>query len=162
MRLILRREISEDVHAGGVVPDEEGLAVLLGLVHEAIGVADQHLVKGLHVVLGFAPLLPVLQPVILGNGAQWAFIHNPSVCRLRPSAASRWVVRVGRPAVGQIARAGFVDPVLRIIEPVGVGHGIEVVEIAKEFVEAMHAREILIQVAEVVLAKLAGFVALGL
>ena len=33
-RLILRRKIGEDVHASGIVPDEERFAIRLGLVHE--------------------------------------------------------------------------------------------------------------------------------
>src|SRR6516165_8969775 len=45
-RLILGWNIGEDVHAGGVMPDEERLAVLLGLVHETVGVLYQHLIKG--------------------------------------------------------------------------------------------------------------------
>ena len=58
LRLILLRQVGEDVHARGVVPDEERLAVLLGLIHEALAVLDQHLVEGLHVVFGGAALLP--------------------------------------------------------------------------------------------------------
>ena len=64
------------MHTGGVVPDEERLAILLGLVHEPIGVSDQHFVEGLHVVLGFAALLPVLHVSHVGKWRQRAFIHN--------------------------------------------------------------------------------------
>ena len=60
----------------------------------------------------------------------------------------------------QIARAGLVDPVLGIIEPIRVGHGVEVVQVAEEFVEAVHGGQELVQVAEVVLAELPGGVAL--
>src|SRR5271169_1191964 len=51
-RLILRWDVGEDVHAGGVVPDEERLAIFLGLVHKAVRMLDQYLVEGLHIVLG--------------------------------------------------------------------------------------------------------------
>ena len=62
----------------------------------------------------------------------------------------------------QIARAGLVDPVLGIVEPIGVRHGVEVVQVAEELVEAVHRRQVLVQVAEVVLAELPGGVALRL
>src|SRR5208337_988562 len=74
LRLVLGRDVGEDVHARGVVPDEEGLAILLGLVHGAHGVADEHFVKGLHVVLGRAALLPVLPSRHVGEGRQRAVI----------------------------------------------------------------------------------------
>ena len=35
-RLVFRPQIREDVHARGVMPDEERLAGLLGLIHEAL------------------------------------------------------------------------------------------------------------------------------
>ena len=56
----------------------------------------------------------------------------------------------------KIARAVFVDPVLRIVEPVRIGHRIEVIEVTEEFVEAVQRRQIFVQVAEMVLAELAG------
>src|SRR5262249_12820196 len=61
-RLILRREEGPHVHARRVVPDEEWLAVLLRLVHEALRMLHQNLVEGLHVVFGLAAFLPILAP----------------------------------------------------------------------------------------------------
>ena len=59
----------------------------------------------------------------------------------------------------QIARAVFVDPVLRVVEPVRIGHRVEVIEVAEELVEAVHGRQVLVQIAQVVLAELSGGVA---
>ena len=74
------------------------------------------------------------------------------------------VIRIGRIAVHQAARAVLV--VVGLIDrervPVRVGHRVEVVQVAEEFVEAVHRRQELVQVAEVVLAELAGGVALRL
>ena len=49
---VLLREERPDVHAGRVVPDEERLAILLGLVHEVAGALHEHFVERRHVVLG--------------------------------------------------------------------------------------------------------------
>jgi hypothetical protein len=61
--------------------------------------------------------------------------------------------------VRQVARSGLIDPVLRIIEPVGIRHGIQVIQIAKELVEPMQARQELVKVAEVVFPELPSCVA---
>ena len=52
--------------------------------------------------------------------------------------------------------------VLRIVRMLGLVLGIQVVEIAEELVEAVHRRQELVAVAEMVLAELAGHVALRL
>ena len=52
--------------------------------------------------------------------------------------------------------------ILRIVVGLGLLLGIEVVEIAEELVEPVHGRQVLVAVAEVVLAELAGGVALRL
>jgi len=44
------------------MPDEEWLAGPFGLIHEAAAVLDQHLVKCLHVVFGWAAYLKSLAP----------------------------------------------------------------------------------------------------
>ena len=46
--------------------------------------------------------------------------------------------------------------------PVGVRHGVEVIQIAEEFIEAVQRRQVLVQVAEMVLAELSGGIALRL
>ena len=52
--------------------------------------------------------------------------------------------------------------ILRIVVGLGLLLGIEVVEIAEELVEPVHGRQVLVAVAQVVLAELAGGVALRL
>ena len=52
--------------------------------------------------------------------------------------------------------------VLRVVVGLGLLLGVEVVEVAEELVEAVHRRQVLVAVAEVVLAELAGDVALRL
>ena len=49
--------------------------------------------------------------------------------------------------------------VLRIVRVLGLLFGVEMVEVAEEFVEAVQRRQVLILVAEMVLAELAGLVA---
>jgi hypothetical protein len=49
--------------------------------------------------------------------------------------------------------------VLRVVEPVRIGHCVEVVQVAEELVEPVHRREELVQVAQMVLAELPSLVA---
>ena len=49
----------------------------------------------------------------------------------------------------------------RIIAQLGLFFGVQVIEVAEEFVEAMHRRQMLVTVAKVVLAELAGAIALA-
>jgi hypothetical protein len=49
--------------------------------------------------------------------------------------------------MGDSAWTSLIEPVLRIVEPVRIGHGVEVVEVAEEFIEAVKARKILIEIA---------------
>ena len=58
-----------------------------------------------------------------------------------------------------VARADLVQQFLRIVGVGRVLHRVEVIEVAEELVEAVHRRQELVQVAEVVLAELAGGVA---
>ena len=59
-----------------------------------------------------------------------------------------------------VARADDVQQVLRIIGVRGIFHRIEVIQVAKEFVEAVDRRQEFIQVAQMILAELAGGVPL--
>ena len=51
-RLIFRREISKDVHASCIVPDEKRFPVFFRFVHRACAEANKYFVKGSRVVLG--------------------------------------------------------------------------------------------------------------
>src|ERR1044071_7428507 len=96
---------------------------------------------------------------MLGNGASGP--SSVTLClRPGPSAACssrRRVVASGRPGVHEIAGTSLVDPVLRIGVPVRVRHRIEVVQVSKVLVEAVHCRRELVEIAEMVLAELSGF-----
>ena len=49
-----------------------------------------------------------------------------------------------------------VQQLLRIVRVRGVLHRVEVIQVAEEFVEAVDGRQELVEIAEVVLAELAG------
>ena len=97
-----------------------------------------------------------------GNGAKGPSSTIFCLPILPQRGCSVGVVGVGRIAMHQIARAGLVDPILRDSrtnrDPTSRRGG----KIAEEFVEAMHRRQILVQVAEMVLAELARGIALRL
>ena len=79
------------------------------------------------------------------------------------------VVGFGRHLVGGLAlqhaarQRQFVQPrelvLVRVVELLGFLLGVEVIQVAEELVEPVHGRQVLVQVAEVVLAELAGRVA---
>ena len=81
--LILLREVRDDVHAGRVEPEEERLAVGLGLVHELERVVEDLVVHGLH------PLR-----------IERAGVLDLLLADLAPARLHGRVVRVGRPASG--------------------------------------------------------------
>ena len=58
-----------------------------------------------------------------------------------------------------VARADLVLERGRVVGCGRVLHRVEVIEVAEELVEPVHGRQVLVQVAEVVLAELAGGVA---
>ena len=141
-RLVFGRQERPDVHACRVVPDEERFAVLLGLVHEVGGSLDQHFVEGRHVVFGLGrDVVHVRHVGHVGVRRQGTLIHDLLLADLAPARLLGRVVRVGRPAVHQIARANFVAIGLIIREriPIGIRHRIEVIEVAEELIEAVHA-----------------------
>ena len=146
----------------GVVPDEERLAVLLGLVHEALAVLDQHLVEGLHVVLGLAAFLPILPPGHVRERGERPLVLDPLLADLAPARHLGGVVLVGGPGMDEVARAVLVPLVLGEAVPVRVRHRVQVIEVAEKLVEPVHRRQELVQVAQMVLAELAGLVALRL
>src|SRR6476659_9016603 len=68
----------------------------------------------------------------------------------------RRVVDVGRDRAHHVARTDLRPQVLRVVGMAGIFHRVEVIEIAEELVEAVHRRQELVLVAEMVLAELAG------
>ena len=136
---------------------KNGLPACLAWSMKPLLLFDQHFVERLHVVFGVAALLPhlVIRAHILER-LQRTFVDDALLSDLAPARLHRRIVDVGRIGMHQVARAVFVDPVLRIIEPVRIGHRVEVIEVTEEFVEAVHRRQIFVHVAEMVLAELPG------
>src|SRR3954467_15547532 len=130
-------------------PDEERLAVLLGLVHERDGGGRYHLVKGRHVVFDAGHW----------TRRQRTFVDDLLLAHLAPPGLHRGVVYVRRPAMDEIARTDRGLPFRRIGVIERILHCVQVIKITEKLVETMVRREKLVPVAEVVLAELAGFVA---
>ena len=64
--------------------------------------------------------------------------------------------------MNHVARADDIQQILRIVGMGRVFHRIEVIQIAEEFVEAVDGGQELIEIAQMVLAELAGGIAHGL
>ena len=147
----------------GVVPEEERLAGVLGLLHEADRILDQILVEGGHVVFGVANPL-ALAAIRRASGVgrrKRAFVDDLLLADFAPTRIDGRVVGVARPAMHADCavrlRCGRRIRWIRV--PVRIRHGVEVIQIAEELIEAVHAGQIFVQVAEMVLAELTGGVA---
>jgi hypothetical protein len=88
-------------------------------------------------------------------GIKRSGILDPLFADLAPAWVHGGVVHVGRIRMAHVARTDDVQQILRVVRVCGVFHGVEVIEVAEELVEALHRRKELILVAEVVLAELA-------
>jgi hypothetical protein len=126
------------VHARGVEPDEERLAVLVRAVDEIPRCRPGFVVDRLHPLFRQrSGVLDLLAALAVGPAVQ----H---------SARAEVLPEVGEVLLGRII------PQFRLFLRV------QMVEIAEELVESMHRRQVLVPVAEVVLAKLAGGIAMRL
>ena len=113
---------------GGVPPDEEWLVGLVTLVDEVERVLGDFFVDRLHALLGQrAGVFDLLAALAVA----------PMLCRT-PRGPKLLLER----------------RVLRIVRVLGLFFGVEVVEVAEELVEAVHGRQKLVFVAEMVLAEL--------
>ena len=134
---VLVADMGAEVHARAAPPHEPGRALLVGALDEVDRRSARLVINGLHADL-----------------------------RQRAGVLDL-AVGVG---VDHAARAeGFAEGlaiahhhVARVILVLGLFLGVEVVEVAEELVEAVVRRQVLVAVTEVVLAELAGGVALGL
>jgi hypothetical protein len=124
--------VRDDVHAGRVQPEEEGLPVSLGLVDELEGEGLDFVVHGFHTL-----------------GIERAGVLDLLLADLAPARHHCGVIRIGRPTVNHVARAEGVQQLLRVTGMRGVFHRIEVVEVAEKLVEAMNGREMRVLVTEV-------------
>ena len=120
-----------EVHRSGIVPEEERLALLVGFVNEAQGLIGYLVVDRLHTFLRQGT--GILNPLS-------AFAIGPAV----------------KHASGSKPLPEF--RVLRIINILRLLLGIQMIQIAKELVEAVKRGEELVLVSQMVLAKLAGHV----
>ena len=144
----LRLGVGERVHVREVAPDEERRArgvLALDVIDRDV---DDLVVDGLHPLLvqrpgvfdGLLADRPVLRVIRFGGhlGGGLACEHP---ARMRQLVEQRELVLV------------------RIVRLLRFFLGVEVIEVAEELVEPVHRRQVLVQVAEVVLAELAGGVA---
>ena len=118
-----------------VVPEEERCLGLVRLIDEAQRMLGDLVVDGLHALLRQRPgVRDLLSALAVGQAVQHA----------------------ARPELLLELR------VLRVVRVFRLFFGIEVVQVAEELVEAVHRRQMLVAIAEMVLAELAGGVAQGL
>ena len=119
------------MHSRRVVPDEEGLAVALGLVHEVTGRLDQHLVEGGHIVfrLQERQIVHIRHVQHLGKRRQRTLVDDPLLSDLAPARHLGGVVLLRRVAMDQAARAVLIVVILAGWEriPVRIRHCVEVV-----------------------------------
>ena len=92
-------------------------------------------------------------------GIERAGVLDLLLADLAPARLLGRVVLVGRPGMHHVARADLVLELRRVVGMGRVLHRVEVIEVAEELVEAVHGRQELVAVAQVVLAELAGGVA---
>ncbi len=137
----------QHVHAGRVVPDEERLARLDGAFHEIQRAGEELLVHGLHALARDR------------TGVLDRLLADPAEARV-----NRRIIDIRGFAAQRTARAEALLElrVLRILRVLRLLLGVQVVEVAEELVEPVHRRQVLVAVAEVVLAELAGHVAVVL
>ncbi len=127
--------VGAEVHVRRVEPHEERGVGRLGVPHEAQGLGEDLVVDGLHPLPGErAGVLDALAAVAVGPAVQHA-------AGTEPLAEVRELL------------------LRRVVRQLRLLLGVEVVEVAEELVEAVHRRQELVAVAEVVLAELAGGVA---
>ena len=142
--------VGAQVHVGHVHPDEEGRVGCLLALDEVDASGDRLVVDRLHALL-----------------RQRAGVLDPLLADAAEAMLLGGVVLVRRPGVDDAARAEAIPEVgefvgWRVVRQLRLLLGVQVVEVAEELVEAVHGRQILVQVAEVVLAELPRRVAVRL
>ena len=142
-----RLGVGAQVHVGEVHPDEGGLACLVLALDEVDGAVGDVVVDRLHALLG-----------------QRAGILAHLLADLAEARIDGRIVLVRGRAVQDAARAELETErrVLGIVGQFRLFLGVEMVEVAVEFIEAVDRRQELVAVTQVVLAELAGGVALHL
>ena len=95
-------------------------------------------------------------------GIERAGVLDLLLADLAPARHLRRVVLIGCPGMNHVARADDVQQLLRVVGMRRVFHRVQVIQVAEELIEAVNGGQELVAVAEVVLAELAGGVALRL
>ncbi len=141
----LRLGVREKMHVRRVEPDEERLARLVLAADEILGRVAEFVVAVFHALL-----------------RERARVLDLLLADAAPALLDFRIILVLRPAMQHAARTECVAEarVLRVVLHLGFFFGIEVIKVAEEFVEAMHGRQEFVEIAEVVLAELAGRVTL--
>ena len=137
----------KQVHVRGVEPHEPRFAGLLLALDEVLRGGDELVVAGLHALL-----------------VERAGVLDLLLADLAPARHHRRVVLVGGPGMDHAARPevlrGSSGILSRVVLHLRLFLGVQVVEVAEELVEAVVGRQHVVHVAQVVLAELAGGVAL--
>ena len=146
----LRLRVRAQVHVRGVHPHEERRLGVVLAADEVQRGGRGLVVDGLHPLLGQRP------------GVLDALLADASVLGLLGR-----IVGVGRPRADHAPRQQLVVQrrkvvLVGVVGALGLFFGVEVVEVAEELVEAVRRREIDVAITEVVLAELAGRVAVRL
>ena len=141
---VLGPHVGAEVHPRAVVPDEERLAGLALALDEIDRRGRGLIVDRLHPLAG-----------------QRAGVLDGLLADLAPARVHGRVVLVRGLAPEHAAGTEHLTElrVLRVIEQLRLLLGVEMVEVAEELIEAVDGRQVLVAVAEVVLAELAGGVA---
>ena len=129
---------------------KNGLPASFGLLHELLRRRNEFVVAGLHALLG-----------------ERAGVGHSLLADLAPARLLGRVVHVGRPGMHHPARPESIAEVreilfVGIVRHFGLFFGVEMIEVAEELVEAVVGRKHAVEIAEVVLAELAGRIALVL
>src|SRR3954470_3265541 len=121
-----------EVHGGRVVPNEERLAFLVDLIDEGERMVGHLVVNGFHALNG----------------------ERSRILNLLPAAA---ICPTMKHATG--SKLLFECRVLRVVRLLRFLLGVQMIEVAEEFVEPVHGRQVFVLVSQMVLAKLARSVA---
>src|SRR5689334_5477114 len=132
----------EDMHAGWIKPDEERFAFSFCLVDEGQGVFENFIVDGFHAL-----------------GVKRASVFDALLADFAPARLVRRIVGIRRPGVNHVAGPDLVLHGRRVIAMRWIFHRVEVIEIAKELIEAVHRWQVFVAITQMVLAELAGGVA---
>ena len=141
---MLGADVRAQVHARRVVPDKERLVPGVLPLHEVDGRGRGLVVDRLHALLG-----------------ERAGVLDGLLADLAEARIDGGVVLVGGLGLEHAARPelGAVRRVLRIVGQFRLFLGVEMIEVAEEFIEPVDGRQGLVAVADMVLPELAGGVA---